>query len=165
MDHSGHLVNQHRLSEISIGPNLDCTVSGLQQILFNFYLETDCESLQNLGSGRIWTNLMEKKCDIFVVKKMHFSSFLGFIWTWTLRLKIFGIVIGLVLSLDKSGLDLDRKIWQSAHLCRLSLFQKRWKTTAGDKISTVRKINKHSTWWNKFAGESACLFRHMTDRI
>jgi len=43
MDHSGHLVNQHRLSEMSIGLNLDWTGSGLQQILFNFYLETDCE--------------------------------------------------------------------------------------------------------------------------
>jgi len=31
---------------------------------------------------------MEKKCGIFVVKRLHFSNFLDFIWTWTLHLKI-----------------------------------------------------------------------------
>jgi len=30
---------------------------------------------------------MEKKCGIFVVKMLHFSKFLDFIWTWTLCLK------------------------------------------------------------------------------
>jgi len=41
-----------------------------------FGLDPDCESLQNLGSGRIWTELMEKKCGIMVVKTLHFSNFL-----------------------------------------------------------------------------------------
>jgi len=36
---------------------------------------------------RIWTELMEKKCGIFVVKRLHFLNILDFIWAWTLRLK------------------------------------------------------------------------------
>jgi len=32
---------------------------------------------------------MEKKCSIFVVKRLHFSNFMDFIWTWTLHLKNF----------------------------------------------------------------------------
>jgi len=32
---------------------------------------------------------MENKYGIFVVKVLHFSIFLGLIWTWTLCLKIF----------------------------------------------------------------------------
>ena len=60
---------------------------------------------------------MEEKCGIFVVKRLHFSNILDYIWTWTLHLKKFWIVFGLGLSFKKSGLDLDRKIWLSAHLC------------------------------------------------
>jgi len=54
----------------------------------------------------IWTDLMEKNCDIFVVKNLFllifgtwvwdFFNFLNYGWTWTEFLN--------------SGLDLDRKI-------------------------------------------------------
>jgi len=40
---------------------------------------------------------MEKKCGIFLVKGLHFSTFLDLIWTWTLHLKIY---FGLWLDLD-----------------------------------------------------------------
>jgi len=59
---------------------------------------------------------MEKKCGIFVVKRLHFSNILDYIWTWTLHLKNIWTLAGLGLSFIKSGLDLDCKIWQSAHL-------------------------------------------------
>jgi len=38
---------------------------------------------------RIWTELMEKKCGIFVVKRLHFFIILSFMWTWTLHLNKF----------------------------------------------------------------------------
>jgi len=38
----------------------------------------------------------------------------------------------------------------------LSLFEKCWKTTVGYQISTIRKTNKHRTWWRKCTAESAC---------
>jgi len=41
---------------------------------------------------------------------------LDFIWTWTFNLKKVWAVVGLGLSFENPGLDLDRKIWQSAHL-------------------------------------------------
>jgi len=44
---------------------------------------------------------MEKKCGIFIVKRLHFSAFLDFIWTWTLHLNFFWTVIGLGLSFKK----------------------------------------------------------------
>jgi len=53
---------------------------------------------------------MEKKCGIFVVKRLHFSNILNQIWTWTLNLKKNWTVFGLELSFKKSGLDLDHKI-------------------------------------------------------
>ena len=51
------------------------------------------------------------------MKKLHFSNILDFIWTWTLHLKNLLDCRLLGLSFKKSGLDLDRKIWQFAHLC------------------------------------------------
>jgi len=59
---------------------------------------------------------MEMKCGILLWKGSIFQIFLTsfglgpYIWknVWT--------VVGLGLSFEKSGLDLDRKIWQSAHL-------------------------------------------------
>jgi len=60
---------------------------------------------------------METKCDIFVVKRLHFSNMLNCIWTWSLHLKKIWTVFRYGLSFKKSGLDLVRKIWQSAHLC------------------------------------------------
>jgi len=53
---------------------------------------------------------MEKKCSIFVVKRLQFSNFMDIIWTWTIPLKKIWTVVGLGLSFKKSGMDLDRKI-------------------------------------------------------
>jgi len=39
-----------------------------------------------------------------------------------------------------------------------SVFEKCWKTTLENQISTIRKTNKHRTWWRKCTDESACLF-------
>jgi len=36
----------------------------------------------NLGSGRIWTELLEKNCDVFVTKKRYFVNILDFMWNW-----------------------------------------------------------------------------------
>jgi len=44
----------------------------------------------------------------------------------------------------------------------LSLFEKCWKTTVDDEISTVRKTNKHTAWWRKCADESACVCIQMS---
>ena len=59
---------------------------------------------------RIWTELMEKKCGIFVVKRIHFSNFLDFIWTWTLHLENFSDCGWTWTEFLKIRLDLDRKI-------------------------------------------------------
>jgi len=53
---------------------------------------------------------MEKKCSIFVVKRLQFSNFMDIIWTWTIPLKEIWTVVRLGLSFKKSGMDLDRKI-------------------------------------------------------
>jgi len=53
---------------------------------------------------------MQKKYGIFVVKKLHFSNILDFIWNWTLHLKKFldcGWTNGFGLSFKESGLDLE----------------------------------------------------------
>jgi len=63
---------------------------------------------------------MEKKCHIFVAKRLHFLNILDYIWTS--HLKKFWTVFGLGLSFKKSGLDMDRKIWQFTHLCESSDF-------------------------------------------
>jgi len=66
---------------------------------------------------------MENKCDVFVVKRLHFEYLLDFIWFWTLHLKkFFWTVVELGLSFKKWWLDLDRKIWQSAHVCTVFVY-------------------------------------------
>jgi len=70
----------------------------------------NCKFLINLGQAGFWTELMEKNCMIFVTKKLSLLIF----WTlFGLRLliskKVWN-VIGLGLSFENSGLDLDRKI-------------------------------------------------------
>ena len=42
-----------------------------------FRLTPECKSLQNLGTGPYWTELMVKKCDVFVVKGCIFQI----VWT------------------------------------------------------------------------------------
>jgi len=53
---------------------------------------------------------MERKCGVFIVKRVHFKNFLDSISTWALQLKNFWTAVGLGLSFKISGLDLDRKI-------------------------------------------------------
>ena len=78
---------------------------------------------------RIWTKLMQKKCGIFVAKRLDFSYFwtsfrLGFfIW------KKFWTVVELELSFKKSRLDPDRKTWRYADLCYIDSCS--WKVTSG----------------------------------
>ena len=55
-----------------------------------------------------WTEFLEK-CGTFLVEKLHFVNFLDF--------EIFWAIVGLGLSFKGPRVDLDRKIWQSAHLC------------------------------------------------
>jgi len=83
-----------------------------------FGLNPDNKTLQNLGSGldSDWVNGKEmrhfccEKVAFFKYFGLHldleltFENILDGSWTWTEFLK--------------TGLDLDRKIWQSAHLCR-----------------------------------------------
>ena len=48
-----------------------------------FGLDSDCKSFQNLGTGPDLDRVNGKKFGIFDVKRLHFSIFLDFIWTWT----------------------------------------------------------------------------------
>jgi len=69
-----------------VGPQQRWTGLGLDWIrtianFVEFGLDPECKALQNLGSDRIWTELMEKKWGIFVVKRLHFSNVPDFIWT------------------------------------------------------------------------------------
>jgi len=65
---------------------------------------------------------MEKNCGIFVGKKLYCDNFLVFIWTWTSHLRVFWTMIGFGRSFYISGLDLDHKKWQSAHLWRVERY-------------------------------------------
>jgi len=53
---------------------------------------------------------MEKNFAMFVIKKLFLLIFLYFIWTWTFNFKKVWTVVGLGLSFENSGVDLDRKI-------------------------------------------------------
>jgi len=53
---------------------------------------------------------MEKNCVIFVIKNLYFVIFLDLIWTWTFNFKKIWTVVGLGLSFENPGLDLDCKI-------------------------------------------------------
>ena len=52
-----------------------------------FGLDPGCKSFQNLGSGPDLDWVNGKEMRHFVVKRLHFSNTLDFIWTWTLHLK------------------------------------------------------------------------------
>ena len=60
---------------------------------------------------------MENKRGIFVVKRLHFSNILDYIWTSTLHLKKSLGCVWTWTKLKKTGLDVDCKIGQSAYLC------------------------------------------------
>jgi len=95
---------------MSIGLDLDWTRSGLCQILLNLDWIRAVNHFKIYDSERIWTEFMQKKYGIFVVKKLHFSNILDFIWNWTLHLKKFlycGWTNGFGLSFKESGLDLE----------------------------------------------------------
>jgi len=87
----------------------------------------NCKFLINLGQAGFWTELMEKNCMIFVTKKLSLLIFWTFFGLRLLISKKVWNVIGLGLSFENSGLDLDRNIWQSAHLwCFLNVGFHRW---------------------------------------
>ena len=53
---------------------------------------------------------MDKNCDIFVIKKLHFVNILDLIWTWISDLLTCLDYGWIGLSFKYSRLDLDRKI-------------------------------------------------------
>jgi len=74
-------------TEMSIGLDLDWTGSSQSQILLHLYWIRLVNPLKIEKPDWIWTKLMEKKCDVLVVKRLHFSNGFDFIWTWSLHLK------------------------------------------------------------------------------
>jgi len=64
----------------------------------------------NLDHNRNWTELLEKNCVIFVVKKLYFVNFLDLICTLTFNFQKFWILDELGMSFENSGLDRDLKI-------------------------------------------------------
>ena len=64
--------------EMSIGPDLDWTGSGLLQNFVEFGLDPDCTIFQILGSGPDLDLVNRRGCGIFVVKMLHFSNILDF---------------------------------------------------------------------------------------
>jgi len=101
---------------MSMGLDLDRTGSGLCRILLNLDWIRAVNCFINLGSRPDLDRVNGKKCVIFLSQKVHFVKFLDFIWTWTFNFKKVSTAVGLGQSFEKSGLDLDRKIWQSVHL-------------------------------------------------
>jgi len=79
-------------------------------------LKLEISQVRNFAWHLIWTVLLEKNVAFLLWKGCIFQIF----WTsFGLRLHIwkrFWTLVGLGLSFKKSGLDLDRKMWQSAHL-------------------------------------------------
>jgi len=71
-------------------------------------LDLVCKCFINLGSGRFWTELMEKNYIILSIKIC--LLFFGFNCTCILNFINVLEKVGLGLSFKKSGLDLDRKI-------------------------------------------------------
>jgi len=59
---------------------------------------------------RIWTELMEKKCIIYFIKKVFFLIFCNLFGLEFLISKQVWTVVGPGLSFENSRLDLDRKI-------------------------------------------------------
>jgi len=79
---------------------LDRASVGLDPDYWKFYWCCIGSGLQNSSKFRIRTGFglswMEKKRGIFVVKRLQFSNILDYIWNWTLHLKKFWSVFGLV---------------------------------------------------------------------
>ena len=48
-----------------------------------------------MDQDRIWTELMDKNCVIFVIKKLYCDKCLDFIQTWILFFKSFGLQLDL----------------------------------------------------------------------
>jgi len=61
------------------------TGSGLWWIVFIFDWIRIENASQILDQDQIWTELMDKNCVIFIIKKFYFAEFLDFISTWTLH--------------------------------------------------------------------------------
>ena len=72
---------------------------------------------QDLGRGLDLDWLNWKICVIFAIEKLIFWTLF---WLGFQNYHSFWTMVGLGLNFEISRLDLDRKIWQSAHLCRPS---------------------------------------------
>jgi len=109
-----------------------------------FGLDLGYKSLQNLWTGPDLDWVNGKEMQHFCCEKAAFFKFYGLNldldhtfeknldcgWTWT--------------EFKKSGLDLDRKIWQSAHLCRQVNFKKRF--VHGDDFLQERDGQRFWCW-------------------
>ena len=70
--------------KVTLATDEHCTGLGLDwirsiAIFLNLNWIRTVNFLKNLEPDRIWTELMEKKCDIFVVKRLHLKITLDFI--------------------------------------------------------------------------------------
>jgi len=81
-----------------------------------FGLDPDCKTLQNLSSGPDLDSVNGKEMRNFCCENAACFTFFYFISTWTLHLKKFLDCGWTWTEFQKSGMYLDRKIWQSAHL-------------------------------------------------
>ena len=78
---SAWIVLQASVSEMSVGLDWIRTIANC----VDFWLDVECKSFQNLGSGPDLDWVNGKEMRHFVVKRLHFSNILDF--TWTLHLK------------------------------------------------------------------------------
>ena len=87
-------------AEIGIGLNLDWirTIANFLE----FVLDSEYNSLQNLGSGPDLDGVIEKKWAVLLWKGCIFQIFLDFIWTWAIFVKSqYEKPFGLCLDLDQ----------------------------------------------------------------
>jgi len=90
----GPLTSRKWLSVMSIGLDLDLTGSGYSKIL---HWTRTVNLFKILEPDQIWTELIKRKCAIFVVKKLHFKKY---IWLHLDLDFAFEKIFGLWLDLD-----------------------------------------------------------------
>jgi len=133
--------------------------------LFDFELDPDYTSLQNLGSGPDlgWVNGKEIAW-YFCCEKAAFFKFFGL--NFNLDFAFEKSLVGLGLSFKQSGLDLDCKLCQSTHLCfQVSL---RGNISGAESarelfIQTLKRLDKSSRLQRKKIGfryRMFCEWRH-----